>query len=353
MNCQNCGEPLEHGTLFCESCGARIAKSSTLLPAHTSSRKKKKKRLTRLGILFVILGSAAVIALIFAVVSIIRTASHKSDSTQIESSGAEAAFSTPGEFASVEEQTTYWHSIYRSYLEQLIPERMSESSNAHVLRFALLDLNGDGTPELFDCFSDGEASDPYSLNVYYIDGGAIRLLGTAGVCLDGAPMVYAYDDPTIGEVSYISGCDVAISGESRRDYCIWGRQSNGALFFERLFFQQSSSDRNRLLELADSASIYYDSETGLYTISVYQGTFVTPDVLEDAMNAFGNSFQRIPQEIDWFQDGSEDGSYPSHYSELSSANMSAISAADELIDNIFQTYNDAANDTRDGITVSP
>ncbi len=353
MNCQNCGEPLEQGTYFCESCGARVSKSSTLLPAHTNSRRKKKKRLTRLGILFAVLGSAAVIALIFAIVSIIQTASLKSDSAQIEFNDAEAAFSTYDAFASVEEQTTYWQSVYRSYLEQFIPERMGKGSNAHVLRFALLDLNCDGTPELFDCFANDVENNLYSLNVYYIDGGAIRLLGTADVSLDGSPMFAAFDD-SMGKVAgYLSGCDVSVSGNSRQEYCLWGCQSNGELYLERLFFQQSCSDRNRLLEVADSDSIYYDSETELYTISVYDGTFVTPDELANAMEVFRNEHQMLQQEIGWFQDGSEDGSYPSLYSDFISGGMSAISASDELIDNIFQTYAPTSSDSGESTEVSP
>lgn len=353
MNCQNCGEPLEHGTLFCESCGVRIAKSSTLLPAHTSSRRKKKKRLTRLGILFVMLGSAAVIAMVFAVVSIIRTATIKSDPQQINSSDVETSSSVPGGGGSAEEQTAYWQSVYRSYLEQLITERMNQGIDLPALRFTLLDINNDGVPELVDCFANDEDSEPYFLSVYYIDGGAVRLLGRADVDLYVRPGFYAFEDKTLGTVCYIGGLEVNISSESMQDYSIWGCQSNGELYFERLFFQQSSSDRNQLLELADSDSIYYDSETGLYTISVYQGAFVTPDALEDTMENFANQHERLTEQVSWFQDGSEDGSYPSRYLEFISSGMSAVSAADELIHIIFQTYSAAANDTGEDITVSP
>ncbi len=355
MNCQNCGEPLEHGTLFCENCGARVLKGGAASASSRSqqAKKKKKRRANALFILFAVLGSAAIITLAIAVVSVIRTASQTSDTQQLESGEAETALTAPGEFASAEEQTAYWQSVYRSYLEQLITERMNQGGDVPALRFTLLDINNDGTPELVDCFTNGEDSDPYFVSVYYIDGGAVRLLGRADVNLYVRPGFYAFNDKTLGTVCYISGLDSSTSNGSKQDYSIWGCQSNGELYFERLFFQQSSSDRNQLLELADSDSIYYDSETGLYTICVYQGAFVAPDALEDAMEPFLNQLDRLTEQVSWFQDGSEDGSYPSRYLEFISGGMSAVSAADELIDIIFQSYAPASSESGESTEVSP
>ena len=355
MTCKNCGEPLEHGTLFCENCGARVSKSTATSASNRyhQVKKNKKRRSNALLILFPVLGLAAIITLVIAIIFIIRNVPQKSDTQQLESGEAETALTAPGEFASAEEQTAYWQSVYRSYLEQLITERMNPGSDVPALRFALVDINNDGTPELVDCFANYEDSDPYYLSVYYIDGGAVRLLGRADVDLNDRPGFYAFEDKTLGTVCYIGGLEVNISSESMQDYSIWGCQSSGELYFERLFFQQISSDRNQLLELADSDSIYYDSETGLYSISVYQGAFVASDVLENAMENFANQHERLTEQVSWFQDGSEDGSYPSRYLEFISSGMSAVSAADELIDSIFQTYSAATNDTGDDKAVSP
>ncbi len=290
MNCKNCGEPLEHGTLFCENCGARAypnaahasdeASAERLIPSRGKTRKaeqiRTKKRLKRLIILFCAVSGVSLLAILFIVFRqfILPGKASAAASSQTASVAAMS-------FASPDEQTAYWQSAYTPFLEQLVSKK-----SAGTLCASMIDINFDGIPELFDLNQTYDAAQDFEyfyIDVYYLNGSAVEQLGSAAIYPfndEFMPLLFCFDY-TNQRYCFLSYAQYESGSLLEENITEWGSLENGSLACKIQYAVHGRSSADQFDSSLPKDAVFYQPENSMYYIASFQNKYLRSSVLVD------------------------------------------------------------------------
>lgn len=338
MVCPNCGVKIEENAFFCDGCGCRIRRKtsddgSRETPTAQSKYKITNKRIYKWWLVAV--GVLAIAVLIVGIVLILKRflpnimPSAASDS---ESSDVQREDSLRAD----------WEAPYRVLLEQLIPERMGSLADGNGIQMALVDLNFDGIPELIDYVYTGNASDDRYIDVYYIENGCTRLLGTTAADRVNKQTLQLCQDRTTGNKFFVS------KGSNDTDECevgeiyVWGMEGLEQPYCECLFLTQRSADKSVLMTYADESFIEFDESESLYCVYTYCYGHVSGEDFFHTLTAFENSYSILEWQIPWYIDGyaahRDDGVLQFEYADSIHAGATATDAATTVVQEIVEAY---------------
>jgi len=281
---------LEHGTLFCENCGARTHPNATQASTEasaerlTATREKKrkaeqvrtKKRLKRLIILFCAVSGVSLLAILFIVFRqfILPGKTNAAASSQ-------AASATAASFSSSDEQAAYWQSAYTPFLEQLVSQK-----SAGTLCASMIDINFDGIPELFDLNQTYDAAQDFEyfyIEVYYLNGSAVEQLGSAVTNPfndDFMPLIFGFDY-TNQRFCFSSYAHYESGSLLEENITEWGSLENGSLACKIQYALHGRSNADQFDSSLPKDAVFYQPENSMYYIVSFQNKYLRSTALVD------------------------------------------------------------------------